>query len=339
MKKYIILAAVSVLALPSLAAATSIATPVQTSIASAPTTQIFSATLKKGTTNADVSTLQTMLKTDPVIYPAGLVTGYYGAATEAAVKNLQKKYSLPVTGIVDSATQEVLYPNPYTTNVSISVIAPNGGEIWNAGNTVQVLWKSTVSPIESVPTPEPLPTPMLMMNGSAATGAGGSAGIASTNVIVSKPISSDANIAIMPPPFFNYASIDLVRDGDPSYSYHIGSVNLYDSRYSWTVPKKIPEASDYRVRISIGNNVPCMYTNDVQMMKPAGVSSIAPMPPCATKMITSSFASDTSDKVFSIKGGVSVDIGNIRSQIAQIKAMLEKLSAQVADIESQLEGL
>jgi hypothetical protein len=303
----------------------------------APSSAIFSTTLQKGVSNADVSTLQTMLKTSPAIYPAGLVTGYYGAATEAAVKKLQEKYGLPQTGIVDSATQSVMYPNPYTTKVSITVIAPNGGESWTAGSVQQILWKSTVSPISTTvpPTPIPMPDrPTIMMSGTSAASATGTASGGTTTMV--KPGSSIA----MPPPFFNYASIDLVRDADPSYSYHIGSVNLYESQYSWKVPKNIAEASDYRVKVSIGNNVPCMYANDMQMMKTGTASAASSVRPiCAAPMIASSFASDTSDSVFAVKGGSSINADVLRRQIAEIKAMLEKLSIQIADIESKLEGL
>ena len=40
-------------------------------------------------TNGDVSRLQTFLKSDPSVYPEGLVTGYYGKATEDAVRRWQ----------------------------------------------------------------------------------------------------------------------------------------------------------------------------------------------------------------------------------------------------------
>jgi peptidoglycan hydrolase-like protein with peptidoglycan-binding domain len=330
MKKYSIFVAISVLSFPLLTGAV---------VSTTATSPIFSATLQRGATSADVSTLQTMLKTSSTIYPAGLVTGYFGPATETAVKKLQAKYNLPQTGIVDSATQAVLYPNPYTTNISITVISPNGGELWTAGSAQQILWKSTISPISVTVPPTPVPmNPTIMMNGanvSSGSVVSGSAGGSSGSIGIANPSPS------VMPPFFNYASIDLTRDSNPSYSYHIGSVNLYESQYSWSVPKNIPEASDYRVRISLGNNVPCMYTNDVQMMKSGGVSapttSIA-RPICAMPMIASSFASDSSDNIFSIKGGSSVNVEALRAQIAEIKAMIEKLSARIDEIELKLEG-
>jgi peptidoglycan hydrolase-like protein with peptidoglycan-binding domain len=338
MKKYTIFAVFFIFVLPIFSGATSV------SSAPSASAKIFNATLRQGVSNPDVSTLQTMLKTDSSVYPAGLVTGYFGPATEAAVKKIQKKYGLSQTGIVDEATQAVLYPNPYTTDISIAIMQPNGGELWSAGNAVQILWKSTVSPIVAVPMPVP------MMNGGSGTSAGavtGSDGAVSRGLDINPIGTTGTNTmikpapSIMPPPFFNYASIDLTRDSDPSYLHHIGSVNLYESQYSWRIPKSVPEASDYRVRISVGKNVPCMYTNDVQMMK-TGISAPTSIsrPICASPMIASSFASDASDNVFSIKGGTDPNIiGEIKSQIAQINIMIAKMSAQIAEIEAKLEEM
>lgn len=46
--------------------------------------------LKRGMRGEDVELLQEMLATDPVIYPEGLTTGYYGPLTEKAVKRFQE---------------------------------------------------------------------------------------------------------------------------------------------------------------------------------------------------------------------------------------------------------
>jgi hypothetical protein len=340
MKKHIILAVVSSFALPWCVSATTNTTAVQPVPAKiAPTvtlianvkpaeteTRIFSATLKRGVTNPDVSTLQTILKTDPTIYPAGLVTGYYGPATEAAVKKLQNKYDLPETGIVDDATQAIIYPDPSTTRIEIAVMMPNGGEAWTAGGTAKILWKSTIGPV-SYPMPMPIPDkPQIMMSGTVAASAGGSSGAV-------KP-------SMVPPPFFPYASIDLIRDSQPSYSRHIGSANLYQTQYSWNVPKDIPEASDYRVRISVGKNVPCLYRSDIEAKQGVAVSSPSVMPPrCAAATFASYYASDMSDNVFTVKGGASTDpatIAELRKQIAEIKMIMEKLNAQISAIETKL---
>lgn len=63
----------------------------------------FAATISShmdiGTQNSDVRVLQQTLATDPSLYPQGLVTGYFGSLTAAAVQRFQSHY-----GIVSSGT-------------------------------------------------------------------------------------------------------------------------------------------------------------------------------------------------------------------------------------------
>ena len=56
----------------------------------------LSANLKLGTRSVDVTTLQTGLAKDATVYPQGLVTGYFGALTKAAVAKFQEKYASSV---------------------------------------------------------------------------------------------------------------------------------------------------------------------------------------------------------------------------------------------------
>lgn len=59
-------------------------------------------------TGSDVSILQRFLAKDPTIYPQGLVTGYYGYLTKAAVSNFQSKNGISSVGRVGPATLPVL---------------------------------------------------------------------------------------------------------------------------------------------------------------------------------------------------------------------------------------
>ncbi len=74
---------------------------------------LFTKNLFLGVRDAEVSKLQEFLSTDPLIYPEGLITGYYGSATKAAVGRFQEKYQLgtPATlgfGGVGPKTREKL---------------------------------------------------------------------------------------------------------------------------------------------------------------------------------------------------------------------------------------
>jgi len=86
----------------------------QTAISSVASTvaNALSKPLQVGSESADVTTLQTFLKSQGTeIYPEGLVTGYFGAKTEAAVGRFQVKHGLvsgpehPAYGYVGPATR------------------------------------------------------------------------------------------------------------------------------------------------------------------------------------------------------------------------------------------
>ena len=68
----------------------------------------FTKTLQLGTTDAEVTTLQTILKGNATVYPEGLVTGYFGSLTEKAVKAFQTKYGIDSIGIVGPITRAKL---------------------------------------------------------------------------------------------------------------------------------------------------------------------------------------------------------------------------------------
>lgn len=64
----------------------------------------FTKALARGASGEEVEELQEFLKTFPEIYPEGLVTGYFGPLTEAAVKRFQEKNKIESVGIVGPKT-------------------------------------------------------------------------------------------------------------------------------------------------------------------------------------------------------------------------------------------
>lgn len=62
-------------------------------------------TLARGISGDDVEDLQELLASDPDLYPEGLVTGYFGPLTEAAVKRLQERFGIDQVGIVGPITR------------------------------------------------------------------------------------------------------------------------------------------------------------------------------------------------------------------------------------------
>ena len=101
--------------------------------------------LEVGMSGADVSALQTFLAQDSTIYPQGLVTGYFGVLTSAAVSNFQSRNGIdnvgrvgPITlaklnsqmvgGVVGNTGADVYAPT--ITNVAVS----------RSGNTATISW-------------------------------------------------------------------------------------------------------------------------------------------------------------------------------------------------------
>jgi peptidoglycan hydrolase-like protein with peptidoglycan-binding domain len=67
--------------------------------------------LKKGdeSPDIDIKLLQSFLRLLPNIYPEKLITGYFGAKTENAVKRLQSLLKIETTGQTDANTQEAFF--------------------------------------------------------------------------------------------------------------------------------------------------------------------------------------------------------------------------------------
>lgn len=61
-----------------------------------------------GMRGTDVSALQSYLASDSLLYPQGLITGYYGPLTVLAVKNFQARYGILRVGRVGPVTLTAL---------------------------------------------------------------------------------------------------------------------------------------------------------------------------------------------------------------------------------------
>ena len=74
-------------------------------------------------TNGEVSKLQQFLAKDNAIYPEGLVTGYFGSLTEAALKRWQAKNGIQSVGAAGPVTREAIKKATATTTPSITATA------------------------------------------------------------------------------------------------------------------------------------------------------------------------------------------------------------------------
>lgn len=80
--------------------------------------------LQLGMSGTDVSVLQAFLAKDALVYPQGLVTGYFGFLTKAAVSNFQTKNGISSVGRVGPQTLPVLNLQIATGGMSVGTQAP-----------------------------------------------------------------------------------------------------------------------------------------------------------------------------------------------------------------------
>lgn len=69
----------------------------------------FLSGLRQGSNGDAVIALQTLLATNPDLYPEGLITGHFGRATERAIKRFQRANNLEQVGRVGPKTLKQLY--------------------------------------------------------------------------------------------------------------------------------------------------------------------------------------------------------------------------------------
>ncbi len=294
---------------------------------------VFSQPLKTGDMGENVTYLQQILKSDPSIYPQGFVTGNFGPLTAAAVKRLQAKYGLPQTGIVDAQTQAILFP----TNTQISIISPNGGENWDRGQAHTVLWKVMISPV-GIESGGGSTSPNASGSGSA--GASSGTGIAQPGVIYPEPTRPSIY------PFFPYVSIDLVRDSNPSFSMNLGTTNLYDSQFTLQIPSDVPNGSDFRIRLTLGADVPCIMGLEMRSGKANNIPYPCPLMQTQGGVRSNSAIAfpqyntiDTSDNTFSVSGTITPSpevVAKLRVMVSQMESTLRQLLDQLNSFKALL---
>ena len=225
-----------------------------------------------GSRSEEVKAIQEILKEDSDIYPEGYVTGYYGSLTEKAIKKLQKRCGLPETGELDDATEKCIYP----INYKVTVVSPNGGEVWDRSTIQTIKWDVT-EPEVSIQNIRPI-WPK-----------------------ASNDLFKRVKSIIACPPCPTGAECFCNPNEEISvFVKHIATVNLFDKSYSWKVASDIPNSKDYVVRISIGKNIAPLWRweNNEVIQPPATDIWPSPVPPTGMNW-------DESDKVFEIIGTIT----------------------------------
>lgn len=280
--------------------------------------------LTPGVRGDEVKALQAILSQDTSIYPQGIASGFYGNLTQEAVKRLQQRSGIPVTGIVDNDTRDLLFPC-----MTLRIVSPNGGESWRVGETQKIAWE--------VDAPYYIMQPQTTTEGR----------LKSVSPTAAEQTPPTGAIR----PLFQHLSIDLVKLDGPQLLvypspvfYHIGSAPLYGERaFAWTIPQTIPESKAYKVRISLWKNVPqpfeCKDPSQPCPLVPP--SNVYPMPWRESLW-------DESDDIFAILGGVSVsplpsptpgpDLGKLRALKAQLEQAMESIQKAIVILNELLGG-
>ena len=116
--------------------------------------------LDMGMSGTDISTLQTFLAQDKTLYPQGLITGYFGFLTQAAVSNFQSRNGIPAVGRVGPATLPVLNLQigggtanttfaPIITSVSINSSRSSANVSWYTNKASQGVVYYSTSPLST----------------------------------------------------------------------------------------------------------------------------------------------------------------------------------------------
>ncbi|MFZ2887032.1 MAG: peptidoglycan-binding domain-containing protein [Minisyncoccia bacterium] len=114
--------------------------------------------LQVGMSGTDVSALQTFLAADASIYPQGLVTGYFGFLTKAAVSNFQKRNGISAVGRVGPQTIAFLggmnsiggsgdMSSPIITSATVSTTTSSATVTWTTNEATQGTLYYSITPI------------------------------------------------------------------------------------------------------------------------------------------------------------------------------------------------
>ena len=197
-----------------------------------------------GSRSEEVKMIQEILKTDPSIYPQGLVTGYFGVLTQEAIKKLQRRCGLPETGIIDSTTERCIYPIDYKVKITF----PNGGEVLDRNTIYTARWEVT-QPETSIPE-RPFWT--------------------KASLDLFKRVQTQCLLPEGCPTESTTTSV-FVR--------HIATLNLLDQAYSGRITNDIPNGKDYVIRITWGENIVPMWYNEKNNLALPSATDIWPIQP------------------------------------------------------------
>lgn len=253
-----------------------------------------------GSRSDEVKAIQEILKEDSDIYPEGYVTGYYGPLTEKAIKKLQKRCGLPETGELDDATEKCIYP----VNYKVTVVSPNGGEVWDR-NTIQTIKWDVTEPTT-----------------------------ATQNI---RPIWPKASIDLFrkaPQVGMPCVSGESCPTDGSIFVKHIATVNLFDESYSWRIASGIPNSKDYVIRVSVGKNITSLWRWEKNQIALPSSSEVWP------STIPSTWINwDESNNVFEIIGTIPVECPTcpvcpnnqkLEQVIAILESMIKELQKAIA---------
>ena len=153
---------------PATTPASSVAQPSAVAQAVSP---VFNKDLVLGGKSSDVSKLQALLASDKSLYPEGIISGYFGALTKAAVIRFQKKYGLPQVGRAGPMTRQKLaevfgekkaeaaLPAPKPTQSSTDQIKALQDQLKTLQDQIKAL-QATPAPAPAAAAPAPVPAPI-----------------------------------------------------------------------------------------------------------------------------------------------------------------------------------